>query len=336
MNAGTLTVTADGGLGAGSVSVANGAMLTLTNGVTNGYIATTANLVLGATATNNLNFTGTNTVNGLSLDGGATYVAVGTYGSSGSPAVNQDNTHFTGTGVINVTAQPVGATVALVSSVNPSEFSQSITFTATVTGSSGTPTGTVTFKDGAVILGIVALNGSGAATFTTTAFAIGSHTMLATYNGNPTYAAAASSPLTQVVNPRNDIWTASVNNVWNINTTSNWLDLAAQAVYHDNDQAQFDDTATGSTDVSLGVTVNPYGVVVTNVSKNYSLSGAGAISGTGGLTKLGTGTLTISNANSYSGLTAVKNGTLNYNGAGGNSGSGTLNVGGASGAGVLT
>ena len=44
-------------------------------------------------------------------------------------------------------------TTALVSSLNPSTVGQSVTFTATVTGASGTPTGTVTFKDGATTIG---------------------------------------------------------------------------------------------------------------------------------------------------------------------------------------
>jgi hypothetical protein len=41
--------------------------------------------------------------------------------------------------------------VTLTSSQNPSNFGQAVTFTATVTGTS--PTGTVTFKDGATVLG---------------------------------------------------------------------------------------------------------------------------------------------------------------------------------------
>jgi len=39
------------------------------------------------------------------------------------------------------------------SSLNPSTFGQSVTFTATVSSAGGTPTGTVTFYDGATTLG---------------------------------------------------------------------------------------------------------------------------------------------------------------------------------------
>src|SRR5439155_1540230 len=58
----------------------------------------------------------------------------------------------------------------LSSSVNPSMFGQSVTFTATVAASTpgaGTPSGTVTFKDGTTPLGTGTLNGSGVATLAT-------------------------------------------------------------------------------------------------------------------------------------------------------------------------
>jgi uncharacterized repeat protein (TIGR02543 family) len=59
-----------------------------------------------------------------------------------------------------------GTSTAVTSSLNPSSFGQSLTFTATVTpGKPGTPTGTVTFMDGATMLGSGALNGSLQATF---------------------------------------------------------------------------------------------------------------------------------------------------------------------------
>jgi hypothetical protein len=48
---------------------------------------------------------------------------------------------------------------------------------------SDTPTGTVTFTDGATTLGTATLNGSGQATYTTTALTAGDHTITATYAG---------------------------------------------------------------------------------------------------------------------------------------------------------
>ena len=77
---------------------------------------------------------------------------------------------------------------------------QSVTFTATVT-SGGNPvtTGTVDFTEGATTLAAgVALNGSGQATFTTSALTAGSHPITATYSGTAALA-TSSGAVTQVV-----------------------------------------------------------------------------------------------------------------------------------------
>jgi autotransporter-associated beta strand protein len=203
VSGGVLAVTVPGGLGRGNVVVANGATLTLgTNSptaITSGYISSTNNLAMGSAALANLNFVGTNTIKGLSLDGGATYLPVGTYGSPGSPAANKSPS-FTGTGIINATATPSVAALTLVSSTNPSTPGQSVTFTNKATGSSGTPTGTVTFKDGTQTLSTVGLV-SGVAICTTANLAIGAHVITASYSGDATYVPGVSPVLAQAVNP---------------------------------------------------------------------------------------------------------------------------------------
>jgi hypothetical protein len=57
----------------------------------------------------------------------------------------------------------------------------------------------VTFTEGATTLGIVTLSG-GQATLTTNDFAVGNHTIIATYFGDISYSGSASSPLPQTVN----------------------------------------------------------------------------------------------------------------------------------------
>lgn len=95
-------------------------------------------------------------------------------------------------------------TVTLTSSANPSNLGQAVTFTAAVTTNapgSGTPTGTVTFLDGATLLATVALDAAGHASFTAVSFALtaGSHTITARYDGDSNFLAATSATLTQVV-----------------------------------------------------------------------------------------------------------------------------------------
>jgi len=90
-------------------------------------------------------------------------------------------------------------TTALVSSLNPSTFGQSVTFTATVKSSgSGTPGGEVNFKNGTINLGTVKLV-SGSAALSTSSLNAGLRTITAHYKGSTKYA-ASSSTLTQTVN----------------------------------------------------------------------------------------------------------------------------------------
>ncbi|MFT4279352.1 MAG: IPT/TIG domain-containing protein [Rhodopseudomonas sp.] len=94
-------------------------------------------------------------------------------------------------------------TTTLASSRNPSEANQPVSFTATVTASGGTPTGTVTFTDGGVAIGSVALSG-GTATFTTSSLTVGTHTIVAAFAANASFSASTSSPLLQAVNTPQD------------------------------------------------------------------------------------------------------------------------------------
>jgi hypothetical protein len=91
-------------------------------------------------------------------------------------------------------------TTAVTTDPNPSVVGQSVTFTATVTASSGTATGTVEFYDGATLLGTGTLNGAGAATFVTDTLTIGTHTITAKYLGAANFGASTSPNHTHTVN----------------------------------------------------------------------------------------------------------------------------------------
>src|SRR5206468_2326324 len=93
-------------------------------------------------------------------------------------------------------------TTALSSSANPSAVGQAVTFTASVTVTApgaGTPSGTVTFQDGATLLGTGTLNGAGQAAFSTTTLAAGTHAITAVYAGDTNFNGSASGTLSQVV-----------------------------------------------------------------------------------------------------------------------------------------
>jgi hypothetical protein len=163
-------------------------------------LTTAANLILNAGASVDLNFSGTSAIHYLSLDGGATFVQPGTYGPVGSTATFTDArfTSSAGNGILSVLGAP---TVAVVSSLNPSTYGDSVTFTATVTGSGATPSGTITFKDGATAMGTVTLDGAGHAAFPTNGLGAATHSITAAYSGDVNYGSATSTAISQVVNP---------------------------------------------------------------------------------------------------------------------------------------
>lgn len=99
---------------------------------------------------------------------------------------------------LTATGGPGPTTTAVISSLNPSTFGQSVTFTATVTGNN--PTGTVQFKDGATSLGATVALSSAAATLTTSALSVGAHPITAVYSGDAKNSTSTSPALNQVVN----------------------------------------------------------------------------------------------------------------------------------------
>jgi hypothetical protein len=121
----------------------------------------------------------------------AQYSGDANYDAAASSAVSQ---------VVNA-APLADATSTLASSSNPSSSGQNVTFTMTVGGSAGTPTGTVNFMDGGTSLAgctAVAL-GAGSAACSTAALAVGTHSITAAYSGDASYNAGVSNTVMQSV-----------------------------------------------------------------------------------------------------------------------------------------
>ena len=79
-----------------------------------------------------------------------------------------------------------------------------MTFTATVSASapgSGTPSGSVTFRDKGTALQTVTLN-AGHAVFTTSSLSQGAHQITAAYGGAASYAASTSSTLVENISKK--------------------------------------------------------------------------------------------------------------------------------------
>lgn len=167
--------------------------------------AANASRVVGSA---NPTLTGTvvGTVNGDILS--ATYSTVATSSSAVGtypivPAVTGTNIGNYSVTLVNGTLTvlaPSATTTVLISTASTSIVGASVAFTATTTSTgSPAPTGTVTFKDGAITLGTGTLNGSGVATYTTTALALGSHSITASYAGDANNVASVSGVVTVVI-----------------------------------------------------------------------------------------------------------------------------------------
>ncbi len=95
--------------------------------------------------------------------------------------------------------------IVLASSSNPSTYSQTVTFVATVVAGE---TGTVTFKDGATVLGTATISGT-TAIITTSALTSGSHEVTGIYSGDSTHSTAISPVLIQQVDKFTPLVTVS-------------------------------------------------------------------------------------------------------------------------------
>jgi len=157
------------------------------------------------TPTGTVTFTygSTTLCNAVTLSGGTTTCAY-----SGLPVGSSDTVtatysgdpNFSGSsGSLNQTVNQATTTTTLTSSLNPSGLDSPVTFTATITPQyGGQATGTVTFKDGGTMLGSTGVSGN-AASLTISGLAIGTHSITATYSGDPNFTGSTSTPYVQVV-----------------------------------------------------------------------------------------------------------------------------------------
>jgi len=113
-------------------------------------------------------------------------------------------------------------TTSLSSSLNPSIYGESVTFTAVVTSSLGAPPNgeTVTFKQGATTLGTGSLKNGTAIYTISTLTTGGTDNIKATYAGDSKFSASTSSVVAQVVNEASSTTTLSSSQNPSNNTAS--------------------------------------------------------------------------------------------------------------------
>lgn len=234
-------------------------------------------------------FDGATSLGAIALSGGSASLTTSTL-SAGSHAISAvysgDSTHATSTSatLTQVVNGPlVSTTASLTSSPNPSTFGQGVSLVTTVIPSSGTtaPTGTVTFSEGATVLGTGSLDSHGLATFVTSSLAVGTHTISARYAGDSTYSGSSSNTVSQTVTKATTTTTVTSNR----------------------------NPANGGQPITFTATVSPS--AATGTVEFFD----GAVSlGTAALTN-GTATLTANLSSGTHSITARYGGNANYNGS---------------------
>ena len=104
-------------------------------------------------------------------------------------------------------------------------------------------------------------------------------------------------------------WAGGSSALWTLASGSGWLKNSLSDFFVTGDAVRFDDTGSANSTVTLSALRYPASTVVDS-SANYTFTGAGGIAGSGGLTKSGSGVLTISTTNTYTGPTVIDGGVV--------------------------
>jgi autotransporter-associated beta strand protein len=124
-------------------------------------------------------------------------------------------------------------------------------------------------------------------------------------------------------------WRGNASGTWDIETTSNWVNPSNNADrFFDFDTVTFDDSATNfNVTIPASTFPRPDAILINNSTNAYVFTGAGAIIGPTGLTKTGSGNLTMQVANNFSGPASLAGGgTIDIGSFGSAFGTGTLEI----------
>jgi len=170
-------------------------------------LSVTANNATRPYGTSNPSFSGsiTGAVNGDSFTEGFTTAATITSApaaysivpsASGTDIADYNVTAINGT----LTITQAGTTTTVISSALNSVAGQSVTFTASVSPTtSGTPTGSISFYDGATLLGPGTLVSASIWSLSTSTLAVGTHSITAQYTGDANFNASVSTAISETI-----------------------------------------------------------------------------------------------------------------------------------------
>ena len=307
---------------AGTVTLSVGALNTDTTFSGTIVANTTSILALTKTGTGTFTLTGTaNNYNGLTtISGGRLAITPANLAGAGPMSIN-DNGRLSLT-MLGSVPQMSLSTLTL-GSVNgcTNEFALvSSTTTAPVFATTLTLAGTNViniisggFASGSIypLIGYTTINGAGGFKIGTVPAGVVATITTNNISGVNTIALNVSTANTTV-----DVWGGRTSGNWDTSTSGNWTNSGAAVIYADNDNVQFDDTASNFTVTAVSAG-NPYlspgNIVFSNTANAYTLGGSPVAINS--LTKSGAGSLTITTAEKGMGNTVINGGTINLNGS---------------------
>lgn len=125
--------------------------------------------------------------------------------------------------------------------------------------------------------------------------------------------------------PANVVWSGANSSAWDVGVTgtNNWLNGGSPDKYFDFDSVSFTDAAANKT-VDLTTAITPASITV-NSSGDYLFQGGGSLNGSTGITKSGSGKLTIANAgpNNITGTITINGGSIEVGNGGTDGGLGS-------------
>jgi hypothetical protein len=171
----------------------------ITYGTTLGGVLN-ASAVDGSTpVTGNVTYTATPQGGSASAVTDATVLGAGSYTLAVAFTPTDTINYTSASGSVSLTVAQAAPAEALGSSATEVLARTAVTFTATVSSPAGTPSGSVRFYDGTTLLGSAVTLSQGVATYTTSSFAAGSHSITAAYGGDSNFSARTSSAVSETV-----------------------------------------------------------------------------------------------------------------------------------------
>ncbi len=159
------------------------------------------------------------------------------------------------TGSGDVSIRRAASTIALTSSNVAPFLGASVTLTAQVgSTTTGIPTGSVTFYEGATVLSTAAVDATGSVAYSTSAFAAGAHSITAVYSGDTNFSNATSAATIETVGALPDFTIASAG------ATAQMVSPGQNATYNFTVQSQ---GAAFPTSVTLTASGLPAGATAT-------------------------------------------------------------------------